>query len=248
MPPCLGAALLCIGVLSSAGCAIPNVDIEAEDNSVFFSGGRVSWSPSAPPRGAGQEEAAPPRESTISFDLDVTYGDGVGEQTLKPDQILVIDGVVFRGPEDLVVGFDLLRISLDARLAFPVRPGFSAEVFAGLERSSLDLSVRSGSLPPFQTGGVEVTAIGPVAGGALVWRPAESLRLSAEGRLSVGFSSQVDVVQLKTIELGISAFPFGPIGFFAGWRTTSYDADGDLLESGLDLTLSGPVFSVWFRI
>ena len=249
MPRGFGTTFFYLGLLSSAGCAIPNVDVEAEDTSVFFSGGRVSWSPSAVPEVAGKEEVAPPRENTISVDFDVSYGEGVGAQTLTSGQILVIDGVVFRGPEDLVVGFDLMRVSLDARLAIPVRPKFSAEVFAGLEHSALDLSVRSGSLPPSQTGGVDVTAIGPMVGGALVWRPAESLRLSAEGRLGVGFSSQVEVVDLKSFELGITAFPFGPIGFFAGWRTTSYEADdGNLLESGVDVTLSGPVVSVWLRI
>lgn len=229
-------------------CAVANVDLKGEDRDVLFLGGRVSWEP-------GQRGLADPLESeraaggvSTAFELDVSHGSGRDQQTLGPGQMAVFGGATFVGPRQLELEFDLSRVLLDARFSSPRLGGVFAQGFGGLEYSSAEIDVRSSS-PTRRSGGGTLTAIGPALGVALVWAPIDLLRFSAEGRLGVGISSDVDELEQLSIDLGLSVFPHESVGLYVGWRQVSYEAEaGEPGESGLDLSLAGPVLGLRIRI
>ena len=241
--------LLVLSLLLVPACTLSNVDVKAEDDSVLFAGGRLSWDPHRRPEQEGSDPTERGRGVNVSYDLDITYGSGSASQQLLEDQVIYFGGKTFDGPRDLSVSYNLTRVLLDVRLASPVSRGVSVEFFGGLEYSSMDVDLRSGSPYTAVSGSDSVAAIGPAIGAAFVWQPIDALRFSAEGRLVSALSSDAGTVDSKSLDLGVGIFPAKKVSLFVGWRKVSYEVDisGDF-DSGLDLELAGPVVALWVRL
>ena len=246
--PCARSVhLLLLSLLMVPACATGHGDVRADDDSVGFTGGRLNW---VPDRFAEQESDDPSdegRSATISFDLDISLGSGQAPQHLEAGQVVVFGGRTLTGPEDLLVSYDLTRVLLDARLSLPISRGLFVESFGGLEYSSMDVDVRTGSKHRGVTSSEEASAFGPAIGAALVWQPIDAFYFSVEGRLGAGWWPDAGTVKMSSLDVGLCIFS-GGLGTFFGWRTLSYESDSSSrLASSLDFELSGPVIAVWIH-
>lgn len=239
--------LLLLSLLLFPACSASSSDVKADDGAVLFTGGRLSWSPDEGPEPEGDDPCDEGRGATFSFDLDISFGAGQDSQRLEAGQVVVFGGRTITGPTDFMVFGDLTRVLLDARLTSPLARDFSVECFGGLEYSSLDVDVRTGSMSLGVTSSDQVSALGPAIGVALVWEPHDALRFSAVGRFGAGWWPGEGTVKIASFDVGLGIFPVG-LGLFVGWRSLGYENDASSrIVSGLNLQLSGPVIAPWIH-
>ncbi len=204
---------------------------------MLFGDGRISFDPS------GKDELET-EHSNVWFDLDYSYTQGSEVVNAAPGQNIRLEGQNFTG-DGLELNIDLTRILLDVRVASTPRSGVSFQAFTGLEFTSADVYLNNESQPSPSYAENRFNSLGPAFGVAIVWQPVPVLRLSAEGRLGFGISSEVAGVELQAIEAGASIFFTEHISLFGGWRRLDYEIEPvGSSNSDLDFRLSGPVVAL----
>ena len=245
--------LLLVAALLAACETIPRTTIDAEDDSVLFPTGRISWQLEARDSEPAEDEPAAARTRT-ALELDVGYGSGESTQQLRDGQVVQVGGTALAGPGPILVSADLWNADLAGRMErlWPSGLGLGGRV--GLRYSSLDLTLRSGSDYAGASDGTDLSSLGFLAGVEGFYEPVERLRLFVAGSLSWGLelsgvASGYEEITLSTLDLG-AAWTLGRhVRLLGGWRRVGYEADSveDYL-SDLELVLSGPFLGLWVTL
>jgi hypothetical protein len=253
-PRWLRPLLLVAAGLLAACEAVPRTTIDAEDDSVFFPTGRISWdlTSDAPVQPPGEAQQVRARTRTL-LDIDFAYGSGESTQQVRAGQIVQVGSVSFPGPGPVDVSADLWNADLSGRLERRWPSGLGLGGRLGLRLSELDITLRSGSPYLNTSNSADLTSMGLLAGVEAFYEPVDRLRLYLGGSLSWGLelsgvASGYEDITINTLDLG-AAWTLGKsVTLAGGWRRLDYEADSvDDFLSDIELALAGPFLGLWLR-
>lgn len=226
----LGAATLALGGFA---CITPKEKIEGEDRAPILPSARVS----VDLRPAARDGNAPARanEFRLLLDLQADYGEGDFTQSVIPPDQISLGGPTFNGNVD--VEFSLLTAAVDVRAQNRFANGLGVDAFVGVGYADLDIELSQGGVSDQE----DVTTFGPLVGAGVSYAPIERLRVYGEGRLSYGFGSSTEGVDVRAWEAGLAVELLPHAVLAGGWRQVLYEAEfDDLFASDIELDLSGP--------
>lgn len=223
----------CVLALAGFACITPKDKIEGDDRAPILPGARVSVD--LLPSKHEAVAAAPANEFHLLLDLQADYGEGDFTQVVTPPSQISLGGTGFSGNVD--VDFALLTAAVDVRASGRFANGLGVDGFVGVGVADLDIELSQGAVSDQE----DVTTFGPLVGAGVSYAPIERVRVYGEGRLSYGFGSSTEGVDVRTWEAGLE-FELAPHAALAGgWRQVLYEAEfDDLLFSDIELDLSGP--------
>jgi hypothetical protein len=222
----------------AAGCASDLTPVEGADRSAWFPALNATWDLRPPQRPRDDDVTG-----SLAVELDAWSSGGHDTFALGPGEHVAIDDRDFFGPAELDVDWQVVDVTLAARVGASFGSWVRVEGIFGLEGEVLDLEVGDES--------ERRTDIGPCLGAQLTLTLVE--RVSIEGRWQeyVGvWGAGGDGSLLATIEqwrVGIACEATDRIGLFAGWNWWEHDRDESGDESGVKLATSGPMVALRLR-
>jgi hypothetical protein len=225
-------------VVFLAGC-YTEVDVDGEDNGVFFPSLRASvpLGGRPAPREGETDPAAVDSGNRLEFELTGTSGSDT--QTLNAGDVIHFEGSSFFGPGDVAVDWDLYTASALVRLRWEAVRTLWLDGLTGLAATYVDTEVARGA----ETARDSDFTLGPEFGFRATWQPHQVVGVYGQALLYWGFGSE-GPASMGTAELGATARVSGVTTFLLGWRWQSYNQDRS--GSDLNLDMSGPLLGVSF--
>jgi len=246
-------------VLQAVGCTIPEtVPLEGGDRSVFTPFIRLTYdfvpqNEPVPEESDATGEAqstkkvylSKPVRGRMALEFEFAYASGDSKHAIGYNEMIMLDEVIFIGPDEIEAGYDLYSSSLVFRGGPVIEDILILEGLIGLGLERLDLDLVSGDRRESE----RITTAGFVAGARLTVRPLDWLEFYGQARSGISYPTVSDVFSLQTsltsLELTIAVTPIDHMSLLAGYRNWRYQ--GETLGSEIDLTLAGPSLGVQIR-
>lgn len=170
------------------------------------------------------------------IEFEATHVSEEFTQTLATFEDVGVDGVLFLGPGDVDLEYDLLNVHAAWLHELDQEGGLGLSGFAGLRATRLELDATRGATSAADT----ALVVGPVFGGILTTRTATAFDAYARLTSGVGFGSSEPVFQ-STFELGGTCRLTSGLRLAAGWQLGYLERiEGSDTTSDLELRYGGP--------